>query len=121
MGCDYWSSFCNKSPALSEIMKPLNQLEVEAKGVYDEEQKEYNAMAMRVKIQQDLAKDQAKKDLKNGRPAQEIDRGHKSMNPDNSRPILIVKTGEAIYQVEADGDFEDWITAGMGLNGVPSA
>lgn len=40
------------------------------------------------------------------------------MNPDNSRPILIVKTGEAIYQVEADGDFEDWITAGMGLNGA---
>ena len=63
-----------KSPALSEIMKPLNHLEVEAKGVYDEEQKEYNAMAMRVKIQQDLAKDQAKKDLKNGRSPQEIDR-----------------------------------------------
>lgn len=30
--------------------------------------------------------------------------------------LMIIKTGAAIHQVAADGDFEDWIAAGMGVN-----
>ncbi|RLE24999.1 MAG: glutamine amidotransferase [Acidobacteria bacterium] len=37
----------------------------------------------------------------------------------DDRPLLIIKTGAAIHQAAADGDFEDWIAAGMGLNGQP--
>ncbi len=32
------------------------------------------------------------------------------------RPLLIIKTGAAIDQVAVEGDFEDWIAAGMGLS-----
>ncbi len=35
----------------------------------------------------------------------------------DDRPLLIIKTGAAIHQAAADGDFEDWIAAGMNLNG----
>ncbi len=37
----------------------------------------------------------------------------------NDRKLLIIKTGEAIHQAVEFGDFEDWITEGMGLNGQP--
>ena len=33
------------------------------------------------------------------------------------KELLIVKTGSAIHQAAEHGDFEDWITTGMGLNG----
>jgi len=34
----------------------------------------------------------------------------------NDKPLLIIKTGAAIHQAAADGDFEDWIAAGMNLS-----
>lgn len=37
----------------------------------------------------------------------------------SDRELLIIKTGEAIHQAAADGDFEDWIADGMNLNGQP--
>ena len=37
----------------------------------------------------------------------------------NTKPLLIIKTGGTINGTESLGDFEDWIAAGMGLNGRP--
>jgi len=37
----------------------------------------------------------------------------------DDRALLIIKTGAAIYQAAEFGDFEDWISTGMDLNGQP--
>lgn len=37
----------------------------------------------------------------------------------DGKPLLIVKTGTAIHQAAGEGDFDDWITARMGVNGSP--
>jgi hypothetical protein len=62
-----------KTPVLNEITKPLKQLEVEAKKVFLEVEKEYEATKSRAKIQQELVMAKAKKELKSGKSTTLVD------------------------------------------------
>jgi putative DNA primase/helicase len=62
-----------KTPVLNEITKPLKQLEVEAKKVFLEAEKEYDVVTQRAKIQQELVMAEAKKELKSGKSTAVVD------------------------------------------------
>jgi hypothetical protein len=62
-----------KTPVLNEITKPLKQLELEAKKVFLEAEKEYEAATLRAKIQQELVMAEAKKELKSGKSTAVVD------------------------------------------------
>jgi hypothetical protein len=62
-----------KTPVLNEITKPLKQLEAEAKKVFLEAEKEFEAVTQRAKIQQELVMAEAKKELKSGKSTEVVD------------------------------------------------
>lgn len=62
-----------KSPAISEVMKPLNQFVVAAKTRYDEEIEEHEFKKMKLKAQKSVLEDSLKKAAKNKVGEEELD------------------------------------------------
>lgn len=71
-----------KTPVLSEITKPLKKLEVEAKKLFEDAEKEYSAAMRRVKLQEEIVMAEAKKALKSGQSPAAVDKLF--VNLDNS-------------------------------------